>query len=142
LLRFVSRNRCWQLKHKSQELMAKSQWLLFSHSRDLSNGECLAREIHPFQGHTSSPLEAAEAGTPTMGHSPQRCRPFLGFPPASQTLTLAAVPPAPLPSEHSVEYTKATFQVNQNLHFSDQKIRNALHTRQVSGHGFQLPAVP
>jgi hypothetical protein len=23
---------------------------LFAHSRDLSNGECLAREIHPFQG--------------------------------------------------------------------------------------------
>src|SRR5579859_3025255 len=39
----------------------------------------------------------------------------LGFPPDSQTLTLAAVPPAPLPSEHSVEYTKGAFRVKQNL---------------------------
>jgi hypothetical protein len=42
----------------------------------------------------------------------------LGFPPDSQALTLAAVPPAPLPSEHSVQYTKDAFRVKQNLHHS------------------------
>ena len=33
-----------------------------------------------FSGHTSSPLEAAETGAQTVGHSPQSCRPFWGFP--------------------------------------------------------------
>src|SRR5579859_8224115 len=90
---------------------------LLTHSRDLSNGECLAREIHPcFRRHTSSPLEAAEAGTQTVRHSPQSCRPFWGFPRGSQVLFLTAVPPAPLPSEHSVQYTKGAFPVNENLH--------------------------
>src|SRR3954447_17729842 len=37
-------------------------------------------EMHPYQTH-SSPLEAAEAGTQTVGHSPQRCRPFRVSPP-------------------------------------------------------------
>jgi hypothetical protein len=37
-------------------------------------------EMHPFQTH-SSPLEAAEAGTQTVGHSPQSCRPFRVSPP-------------------------------------------------------------
>ena len=32
-------------------------------------------EMHPYQTH-SSPLEAAEAGTQTVGHSPQGCRLF------------------------------------------------------------------
>jgi hypothetical protein len=45
-----------------------------------------------------SPPEAAEAGAHTVGHSPQGCRPFSGFP-ASQLLVLTADPPAPLPSE-------------------------------------------
>jgi hypothetical protein len=37
-------------------------------------------EMRPFQTH-SSPLEAAEAGTQTVGHSPQGCRPFRVSPP-------------------------------------------------------------
>jgi hypothetical protein len=37
-------------------------------------------EMRPYQTH-SSPLEAAEAGTQTVGHSPQGCRPFRVAPP-------------------------------------------------------------
>ena len=37
-------------------------------------------EMHPCQTH-SSPLEAAEAGTQTVGHSPQGCWPFRVAPP-------------------------------------------------------------
>ena len=44
-------------------------------------------EMRPYQTH-SSPLEAAEAGTQTVGHSPQGCRPFRVAPP----MPLSVVP--------------------------------------------------
>jgi hypothetical protein len=44
-------------------------------------------EMHPYQTH-SSPLEAAEAGTHTVGHSPQGCRPFRASPPMPLSVLL------------------------------------------------------
>jgi len=101
-------------------------WIFWQFRRFCQSLRALPRPIQwrmscagntPFSGHTSSPLEAAEAGTQTVRHSPQSCRPFWGFPRASQVLFLTAVLPAPLPSEHSVQYTKGTFRVKQNLRF-------------------------
>jgi hypothetical protein len=55
----------------------------FAHPGDLSNGDVLRRKCTLYSRHTSSPLEAAEAGAQTVGHSPQGCRPFW-VSPASQ----------------------------------------------------------
>jgi hypothetical protein len=52
----------------------------FSHTTATYLMAMCCAEMHPFQTR-SSPLEAAEAGTQTVGHSPQSCRPFRVSPP-------------------------------------------------------------
>src|SRR6478609_8580447 len=71
-----------EAKTQSQELKAKSQEPPFSHTPAayLMAVAMYCSEMRPFQTH-SSPLEAAEAGTQTVGHSPQGCWPFRGSPP-------------------------------------------------------------
>ena len=72
-------NRCWQLKHKAKNQRPRAN-SRFSHTPATYLMALSCAEMHPYQTHFS-PLEAAEAGTQTVGHSPQRCRPFRVAPP-------------------------------------------------------------
>jgi len=49
---------------------------------------CYAEKAPPVQRYISSPLEAAVTGTQTVGHRPQRCRPFWSFLRINQLLLL------------------------------------------------------
>src|SRR5579864_7421986 len=71
---------------------------------------------------------------PNGGPQSTELQAFLGFPRGSQVLFLTAAPPAPLPSEHSVEYTKVTFPVKQNLRSPRRNFRSALPSFDLKDH--------
>ena len=74
-------------------------------------------EMRPFSD-TLQSTRGRGSWDPYDGPQSTELQAVLGFPPDSQVLFLTAVLPAPLPSEHSVEYTKVAFPVKQNRHES------------------------
>jgi hypothetical protein len=89
---------------QSQELRAKDQEPSFSHTTAtyLMAVAMYCSEMRPFHTH-SSPLEAAEAGTQTVGHSPQGCWPF------------RVAPPMPLSVSNYVSFPKPALTVDPTV---------------------------
>jgi len=78
-------------------------------------------EMHPYQTHFS-PLEAAEAGTQTVGHSPQRCRPFRVAPP----MPLSVFPVRNIGELHFRSQQNSSRKQREIVHIDNATLQNHL----------------
>ncbi len=110
-------NGCFlQLKHKAKSQRPRTKSRLFrAPLRPIQWRMSCAGNTPFFRAHFQS---TRGRGSWDANGTPQstELQAVLEFPPDSQALSLTAALPAPLPSEHSVEYTKIVFRVNENLH--------------------------